>query len=83
MARRPAPEIEYRKIRIRVYLSNGRFSAQFAKGTGGRHRLERGSERQAFEAAKQLIDEMRDSERRAQQLVRETAGRCLPSTKFR
>jgi hypothetical protein len=28
MARRVAPEIEYRKTRIRMYRYNGRFSAQ-------------------------------------------------------
>jgi hypothetical protein len=77
MARRAVPEIEYRKICIRVYRSNGRFSAQFPKTTGGRHRLERGSEKEAFEAAKALIDEMRDPERRAQQFDRETAEQVL------
>jgi hypothetical protein len=65
MARRQASEIEYRKVRIRVYQSNGRFNARFPKATGGRHRLERGTEWQAFEAAKELIDEMKDPERQA------------------
>jgi hypothetical protein len=82
VARRPVPEIEYRKIRIRVYRSNGRFSAQFAKENGGRYRLERGSEREAFEAAKDLIDEMRDPERRAQRLDRETAEQLMAEHKI-
>jgi hypothetical protein len=82
MARRQAPEIEYRKIRIRVYRSNGRFSAQFPKATGGRHRLERGTERQAFEAAKELIDEMKDPERQAQKIDRETAEEVLAEHKI-
>jgi hypothetical protein len=59
-----------------------RFSAQFAKATGGRHRLERGSERQAFEAAKKLVDDMRDPERHAQQVDRETAERVLAEHKI-
>ena len=82
MAHRPAPEIEYRKIRIKVYRSNGRFSAQFSKATGGRYRIERSSERKAFDAAKELIDEMRDPVRHAQQLDRETAERVLAEHKI-
>jgi hypothetical protein len=82
MARRAVPEIEYRKTLIRVYRNNGRFSAQFPKATGGRHRVERASERHAFEAAKELIDELRDPERRAQQLDRETAERVLAEHKI-
>ena len=82
MARRQAPEIEYRKVRIRVYQSNGRFSAHFPKATGGRHRLERGTERQAFEAAKELVDEMKDPERQAQTIDRETAEKILAKHKI-
>jgi hypothetical protein len=82
MARRPVPEIEYRKVRIRVYRSKGRFSAQFAKATGGRHRLERGTEHQAIDAAKERIDEMKDPERHAQQIDRETAERLLAEHKI-
>jgi hypothetical protein len=77
LARPPTPETEYRKVRIRVYRSGNRFSAQFPKSTGGRERIERATERLALQAAKESIDEMRDPERRAGKIDHDTAMQLL------
>jgi hypothetical protein len=81
MARPPTPETEYRKVRIRVYRSGNRFSAQFPKSTGGRERIERATERLALQAAKESIDEMRDPERRAGKIDHDTAMQLLAKHK--
>ena len=81
MGRPRVPEIEYRKVRIRIYRSGDRFSAQFPKSTGGRERLERATERLALQAAKESIDEMRDPERRAGKIDHDTAMQLLAKHK--
>jgi integrase len=81
MSRPRVPEIEYRKVRIRIYRSEDRFSAQFPKSTGGRERIERATERLALQAAKESIDEMRDPERRAGKIDHDTAMQLLAKHK--
>jgi hypothetical protein len=82
MARRKIPEIEYHKVWVKVYRSGNRFSAQFPKATGGRHRVERETEKAAFDAAKALIDELRDPKKHAEAIDRQSAERILAEHKI-
>src|SRR5271155_742795 len=82
MARRKTPQIEYHKVWIKVYRSGNRFSAQFPKATGGRYRVERETEKAAFDAAKALIDELRDPMRHAEAIDRQSAERILAEHKI-
>jgi integrase len=78
--KRCTPVYEFKGFEIRVYRSQNRFSAQFRNSNNIRERVERDTEGEAVEAAKNLIRQLSDTEVQATVMENSSAELLLKPT---